>query len=268
MRQAHTPQMKDTNPEVFSSDRGTSRGGLRNGSWSASLLIIGTLLLLLGCNLLAGDYFPLEKGNYWVYRGETKFLVKNPATEKNEPKTEVLTWKMEVVDTAERQLLFAALIKGAPYDLSWYEPGKTRGDYLIVRVGTATYYLLSGEAALAAWAKIKDETNNLEDLGGELFLDAPLMDGKVFGGDFANLARGRYCWVVQSERSFDPHRFPVAGKIANPVNYTLRYSTNPDHQIVDFVPSIGIVGFQYVHHGTLSETDLGLIEFGKSKAGR
>jgi len=235
--------------------------------------IICAILLTLCGTLFAApqepDYFPLVKGNYWVYRGETKFLVRNPATEKNEPKTEVLTWRMEVVDTITHNLLFAALIKGAPHDLAWYEPGKARGDYLIVRVGTATYYLYSGETALEAWAKIKDETQSLVDLDdtGELFLDAPLMDGKVFGGDFHNLLRGRYCWVVEGETPFNPKRFPAAGKLVNPRDFTLTYRTNPDHVFIDFVPGLGIVGYQYGHHGTLSETNLALIEFGTAKQG-
>jgi hypothetical protein len=230
---------------------------------------------VLGISLLcqlqaASDYFPLEKGNFWIYRGETKFLVKNPASGKNEPKTEVLTWKMEVVDTAARNLLFAALIKGAPFDLGWYEPGKERGDYLIVRVGTAAYYLFDGEKARGAWAKIKDESQSLEDLDkdGELLIDAPLMKGKVFGGEFNALVRGRYCWVVEGEREFNPKRFPAAGKLISPRDFTLAYRTSPDHQILDFVPGLGIVGFEYVHHGTLSETNLGLIEFGTAKANR
>lgn len=232
--------------------------------WAFSFL--GSILLFAFCgNLFATpEYFPLEKGNYWIYRGETKFLVKNPSTDKNEPKTEVLTWKMEVVDTASRNLLFAALIKGAPFDLAWYEPGKAREDYLIVRVGTATYYLFRGGAALAAWAKIKDEAQSLVDLDkeGELFLDAPLTEGKVFGGEFIHLASGRNCWLVQGEREFNPKRFPAAGKLIAPRDFTLVYRTNPDHQTLDFVPGLGIVGYQYVHHGTLSETDLGLVKFG------
>jgi len=236
---------------------------------SPVLWIACALWVAMLCSLQAApDYFPLEKGTFWIYRSETKFLVKNHASGKNDPKTEVLTWKMEVVDTVSRDQLFAALIKGAPFDLSWYEPGKERGDYLIVRVGTAGYYLFGGDSARSAWAKIKDESQSLADLdkGGELLIDAPLMDGKVYAGDFANLARGRYCWLVEGEREFNPKRFPAAGKLVTPRDFTLAFRTSPDHQILDFVPGLGIVGFQYVHHGTLSETDLGLIEFGKAKA--
>ena len=228
------------------------------------------LWISVPCSLQAdSDYFPLEKGNFWIYRGETKFLRKNPDTGKSEPKAEVLTWKMEVVDTITRDHLFAALIKGAPFDLSWYEPGKVRGDHLIVRAGTATFYFFTGKEALEAWSKIKDESQSLFDLekGGELLIDAPLVEGKVYGGELGNMARGRYCWLVEGEREFNPKRFPAAGKLVNPRDFTLAYRTSPDHQIIDFVPGLGIVGFQYVHHGTLSETDLGLIEFQKAKAG-
>jgi len=226
------------------------------------------LWIHLLCNLHAGqEYFPLEKGNFWIYRGETKFLERKPDTGKNEPKNEVLTWKMEVTDTATRDGLFAALIKGAPFDLSWYEPDKELGDYLIVRVGTAGYYLFSGERAKNAWAKIKDVSQSLADLDkeGELLIDSPLIEGKVYGGDLGNMANGRYCWLVQGEREFTPEHFPATGKLVNPHDFTLVYRTSPDHQILDFVPGLGIVGYQYVHHGTLSETDLGLIEFGKAK---
>ena len=237
-----------------------------------SMRLAFALLLTLCSSILAApqepDYFPLAKGNYWVYQGESKFLVKNPVTEKNEPKTEALTWKMEVVDTTTRDGVFAALIKGFPSDLAWYEPGKERGDYLIVRVGTATYYRFFDKAALDAWAKIKDETQSLDDLDGkgELFLDAPLVDGKVFGGTFHDLARGRYCWVVEGAAGFDPKRFPAAGKLVEHRDFNLTYRTSPEHTFIDFVPGLGIVGYSYAHHGTLAETDLVLVEFGTVKS--
>lgn len=229
----------------------------------------GLLCLLfwtLVCSLHAAD-FPLEKGNYWIYRGETKYLVKHPGSDKNMPKTEVLTWKMEVIDTATRGPFFAALLKGFPFDLSWYEPGKSRGDYLILREEPSTYRIFSGQDAREAWAKIKETGQPPADFkeSGEVLLDLPLTVGKTFGEVPGNQAKGRYCWVVEGERAFNPKRFPAAGKLTDPRCFTLVYRTNPDRQVLDFVPGIGIVGYQYVHLGTLSETNLGLVQFGTSK---
>jgi hypothetical protein len=49
------------------------------------------------------------------------------------------------------------------------------------------------------------------------------------------------------------------GKAVN--RFKLSYRTNPEHEIVHFVPTIGITKFTYVHHGTVSEADVRLIEF-------
>ena len=235
-------------------------------------LLVCVTALLLGSFLKAeqeADYFPLTKGNYWIYQGETKFLVNNPVSKQNEPKTEVLTIKMEVVDTAEGGNYFAALIKGMPSDLAWYEPGKPRGDYLILRVGSATYYKYTGERALKAWQALQE--NDLEKLETpemyrESLIDAPLMVGKVYDGDFLNRVRGtRYCMDVESVAPFDTKPYPNASGLKNPVVFLCAYRTSPDHSIISFVPGLGITGYVYKHHGTLAETDLKLIEFGTAK---
>jgi hypothetical protein len=46
--------------------------------------------------------------------------------------------------------------------------------------------------------------------------------------------------------------------------FTLVYATSPDTTTLDFVPGLGIVAYQYRHHGTPAETNLSLIEFGTS----
>ena len=214
------------------------------------------------------DYFPLQKGNYWIYRGETKFLVRKAGSNENVPKSEVLTWKMEVADTFTYDRLFAALIKGAPFDLDWYEPDRPRGDYLILRVGATAYYLYSGDKAKNAWKNLHGDSPDFGMLEkeGDLILDTPLLVGKVWGSELMHRSHGRYCWLVEGEHDFNPKNFPSAGVVANTKDYTLAYRTSPDHQILDFVPGLGIVGYEYVHHGTLAETRLCLIEFGKAKS--
>lgn len=100
-------------------------------------------------------------------------------------------------------------------------------------------------------------------------LDCPLVQGKVFGGDFLNRVRGtRYCWFVENERPFDTKPFPNATALKHPHEFSCVFRTSPDHSIMNFVPGLGITGYLYKHHGTLSETDLKLVEFGTTKSSR
>jgi len=257
------------------------QNGKRRSNFTSGRFIGLLVAALLGVSTQAfaasrhPGLFPLEKGRYWIYQGETKYLVpKENATEEekqsgtaNEQKREVLTWKMEVVDTLERPGVYAALIKGSPWDLAWYKPGKARGDYVILRVGEFRYYQYSGEAALELWGELRGLDPRFIPSGikeGELILDFPLAPNKAFGGDFSALLRKRYCWVVEGESPLDKTRFRGAEKFPEAIEYSLTYRTNPDHQFLNFATGVGIVSYVYGHHGTLSETDLELIEFGKA----
>lgn len=232
------------------------------------------LLLAMAAPVLAGDgnvYFPLEKGNYWIYRGEVKWsepdggsvVVNGVKMQTNATRSKNLTWKMEVVDTVQKDIVFAALVKGMPGDLGWYKPDKERGDYCIVRVGTGHYHLFEGEQALQAWEKIQGKSNDLHDLVNEntLFLDVPLIAGKVYG-EFANTPQGRYCWVVEGESPFDSSSLKGFPSAASKTSFIVSFHTTPDHTYVEFVPGLGITGYIYGHHGTVSECDIKLVEFG------
>ncbi len=232
------------------------------------LLVSVIVLLVLGLLAHAEDtstYFPLSKGSYWIYRGEVKWVQKNDTTGKHEDQSKTLTWKMEVIDTASRGLVFAALLKGLPSDLSWYEEGKERGTHLIVRVGSAAYHLLYGENALKAWQKIKDTKESLHELvdSESLFLDAPLIDRKIFG-DFAQSTTGRYCWVVEGESAYTD-KVKGAPSLKDGRVFTMTYRTSPDFQSVAYVPGLGIVHYRYHHNGTPAECDMQLIEFHKGE---
>jgi len=37
----------------------------------------------------------------------------------------------------------------------------------------------------------------------------------------------------------------------------------PGYEIIEFVPGVGITRYTFFHHGTVSETDLRLIEYHK-----
>ena len=220
------------------------------------------IILLFLCNpsrlrAEASEYFPLAEGTTWIYKGTVKW------TESvNKVKKSKITWKMKVEKRLKNGPFEIAVMKGHPGDLCWYEPGKRPSLYLIVwrdnkyyeiRVNNDFDKLISDEEYLST----KTDFNSL-------FLVAPLKKDMEFGND-PDIQRDdrMYEWVVDNEqRSRLPHVAGISGKKVF-TKYTLMYRTNPDHQIVEFVSSVGITSYIYQHHGTISEVDVRLIDFRK-----
>lgn len=234
-------------------------------TWACAAFAI--LLAALSCRpkqvvpKQAADPFPLSKGAYWVYKGPTKWSASGAA----EPRQAVLTWRMEVTGVMPREAVTGFVLKGFPGDLAWYEEGKQPAEYLLVRVGTGSYYLLSDARMAEVEKRLKNPEDFLEGLlrDSELLLDLPLAEGKIFG-ETAQVTRadGSYCWAVESSAQVDPARRKALRAPEDSLEYTLRFQSRPDHQVMRFVPGVGITGYRYVHHGTVSETDLTLVEWG------
>lgn len=203
--------------------------------------------------------FPLVPGSYWIYEGITQWM---PTNSTKVVQTRV-TWKMEVVDTFERGPLKIALLKGYPADVAWYRDGKERGDHLIIEVSPGKFYLVSDQRARLVLQRLSDEAdvlvNLLEDL--ELLLDLPLIPGKAFGPS-EQIARldGGYRWNVETSEQVELEVKGISSRESH-IQYNLTFRTAPDMMNIDFVPGIGITGYQYQHHGAIAETDLKLIEY-------
>jgi hypothetical protein len=177
-----------------------------------------------------------------------------------------MTWKMEIVNTIQQGMNLIAVLKGHPGDLAWYEEGKERGNYLLIRRGVDKYYFILQDKAIQSILDRAKTKTSIDDLLGDdrLYINLPLFPGKKWGDpDFSDRTDNAYCWYVVSGKSAVLR--DVKGLASNPTvtQYQLRYYTNPDHEILTFTEGVGITAFQYVHHGTVSETDLHLIEFHK-----
>jgi hypothetical protein len=223
--------------------------------------IYGIIILLLLCmrsQLFAqqSEYFPLAEGTSWIYKGAVKW------TESvNKVKKSKITWKMNVEKRLKNGSYEIAVMKGHPADLCWYEPGKGPSRYLIVWKDNKYYEiriyndfdkLISDEAYLST----KTNFNTL-------FLVVPLKKDMEFGNDPDIQREDRmYEWVVDDEQRGNLSHVTGVRKTRF-TKYTLMYRTNPDHQIVEFVPQIGITHYIYQHHGTVSEVDVRLTAFRK-----
>lgn len=205
--------------------------------------------------------FPLSKGNYWTYKGTVKY--QKQGFEKVFEKAASI--KMEVTDVIGRDGIFAAKIKGYPLELAGFdERASERGNYLLVRAGSGSYYLLGESAIGEALKKIGDPDDVLHELVDEsdLIIDLPLAKGKVFGeAEQVTRTDGKYCWRVDECVDTDLSAVKGAGMAATK-EFWLFHSTNPDTQKVGFVPGIGITSYSYRHNGTVMEFDVKLAECG------
>jgi len=193
--------------------------------------------------------FPLKKGNYWLYKGRARWTPSGTG----QVKEKTLTWKMEVTDVIGREFITAAVLKGHPQDVAWYEDGTKRGDYLILAIGDDLYYFIEGMRVNEVLYRLKDEDDILSDLvfDDELFFRVPVPDNN------------------------DPQDLPFAGTVLQQTEagrvaaalamddqaYRVTFDSLPDHTRIDLVPGVGITRFIYQHHGLVSEADMELVEY-------
>lgn len=200
--------------------------------------------------------FPLNKGASWTYAGEAEWTV--PDTHK--VRTGRVRTVMEVLQFIPGETGFAAVVRGFPMDLAWYEPGHGNSiSVLICKRGRL--YQESSRSPKGAAAKARQllADRAYPPQGAEPFLDLPLRPGKSWAH-----APGRddsmYSWVVEGSEP-RPFSAPGVARGASFPAFTASFTTNPDVRTLEFAPGIGITGFAYEHHGAVARTRVRLVAF-------
>lgn len=201
------------------------------------------------------DYFPLKKNAYWIYQGQVKWTKMNSA----DVVEEEITWKMEVERVFQRNNVIGYELLGAPWDLAWYEAGKTPSEYGIIQSG-GKFYRVPVETVI----RLMNEDDYLYGLVDEndIFLETPLVNGGKFC-DTVSMTRpdNMYCWNVGEGKPFDTSEVKGVDASKEYWEYPIVNATMPDVSLMTFVPGIGISRYVYRHHGTVSEVDVHLIEY-------
>ena len=75
-----------------------------------------------------------------------------------------------------------------------------------------------------------------------------------------------YQWHVEAARCVQIAGIPAVDAKRRRREYRIGFRTCPAHEIVHFVPGIGITRYVFSHHGTVAEADVRLIEFRRGVA--
>jgi len=204
------------------------------------------------------EFFPFSVGTYWLYKGTVRY----EDSEEGMPASTDVTWKMSVERVIRKQGLVAAVVRGYPSDLDW----------------------TAGTTEAKPWLILEDEKHRvfLENLGPEFDLSKLSGDERVFDKFLAddNLFfqwpmkqgakhcdeeskkrdDGMYCWVVSGLETKKLETIKGAPPAEQTV-YELQYRTMPDDTTVELVQGIGVLRYEYHHHGTTADTELRLVEF-------
>jgi hypothetical protein len=174
--------------------------------------------------------FPLHRGASWTYEGDVAWT----EARTHRVRTAPIRWKTAVVKTSVSGKRTVAIVRGFPFELAWHEPGRKPG-YSVVVEDPRGIFVESADEIAEAEALAKRALSG--EAIGDVLLRFPVRLGDCPGGP-------RGCWRV--ERALRP-------------GWELVHRTNPDHQIVHFVPGVGITHYAFEHHGTVASANVRLV---------
>ena len=203
-------------------------------------------------------FFPLTPGTWWLYRGTVRWT----DSETNKPAAAPASIKMQVERVIQKPEFTIAIISGFPADVGWSNGQVDPKPSLLIETRNHEVFLDELPPDFD-YAKLEKDARSLDKfLSPEnLLFRWPLKKGMKFG-DPESVQRpdDRYCWVVatQGKKSLKE----IQGAPLKPLEvFLLQFVTAPEDTQMELSPGIGILSYQYHHHGTVADTSLALVEF-------
>jgi hypothetical protein len=166
-----------------------------------------------------------------------------------------LQWTMKVLDVAKTNNADIAIIRGFVTDLAWYEP-TTKPQFTLLAKIENRIYRFQSENESAARAQARNILEHGVNADAEPWLDLPLAKGKRWAFD-PSRADNFYCWYVEDE-STQTLRVPGTDPQPNARTWTVLYRSNPDHQTFTIANGLGIIAYEFAHHGTAASAKVTL----------
>lgn len=193
-------------------------------------------------------YFPIEEGNTWVYQGRHDYTIPNS----NKVDSKKVTLSMKVLKVHKFPHLVLAEISAWPFDQIWDNNSEER--CALVFVGNKVYRIQEPDI-IKRISQTGDAFGTLTD--EDILFEFPLFKDAGFG-ESKSLGREDmfYAWHVVEEYDIASSFSHKSGRA-----YRLAMRTYPDHALLTFQPNVGIIEFEYEHHGTVEKLSLTLSQF-------
>jgi hypothetical protein len=204
------------------------------------------------------QFLPLAAGTWWLYSGTVTWSGQQMEKESHAN----VTLKMTVERVIQKPEFTIALLSGFPRDLDWATSEVAAMPWLLIETKRHEVFVNSLPPDFD-YAKLDKDAAVLERFLAEdnLLFRWPLKKGMKFG-DAESLRRedAHYCWVVATQETKKLDEIKGLRSRSAEV-FQLQYITNPDDTEMEISPGIGILSYQYHHHGTVAATSLTLVEF-------
>lgn len=191
---------------------------------------------MLAAAILFAAAFPLAYQTQWHYRG----TVRGDWTRMTAARSVSTTMRVDSHVKVGRFEI--AVVRGTPWEVSCFPRGSGRPPLtnVIVRDGSSYYHLQmqDPDPIMDVFHSEREVEEELQ--GNQPFLVMP-MKGRTSIGCETHSAMD--CWTVEERNG----------------EFELTYRTNPDYEILDFQPGVGITRFRYNHNGSPCKIDLRLV---------
>ena len=230
------------------------------------LSFVLTLVARVPAQTANEQLFPANPGATWVYRGTVSWY--DMPSEKTVTKS--VTFKTELLEVLRRQDVGVALFvfRGSPWAYDWTQGNAATEEWLIAESATHEMFLTNGRAEAAKKIqRFADQNDSLSDFFSpdDLLMQLPLKKGTKSCDDESKARTDdMYCWIVASERPAHSNELRGSG-LTRASAFQIQFRTLPDDTELEIIPGVGVVSYEYHHHGSVADTSFTLVEFHRAK---
>ena len=228
---------------------------LTNPAVNAMKRFVVSLSLAFGLGICSPTHaqappLPLQADSSWTYTAKVDWTEENS----NKVRSDTVEWKEEVVSSITDASRTIAIVRGFPFELAMYEPSRAPALYVLLQTQQGLW--LSRADSETQARQIAHQAERGEPIGSQL-IEYPIRKGNCADRIPDRGDDDMYCWLVEDEIR---HKGKQGWRIV--------YRCLSSHEIIEFVPELGITAYTYGHHGTVANASARLKRYSSASAQR